>query len=144
MASDASNAWGAISNGTLTPTATPQTLTSNYIDFTSDTTKGWAQQYLPDLMEQEAEIFGNRTIGGFLEMVGAEEPMTSDQVVWSEQSRLHLAYKGNTDVTAQASTNPATIKFTVAADIDGVSRANFELIDDLAEGGVNQGRHPRG
>ena len=121
MASNAANTWGAIAGGTITPTATPQTLTSNYIDFTSDTTKGWAQQYLPDLMEQEAEIFGNRTIGGFLEMVGAEEPMTSDQVVWSEQSRLHLAYKGNHDVTANTGTAAAKLVFTVTKDIDGVS-----------------------
>jgi hypothetical protein len=27
-------------------------------------------------------------------MVGAEMPMTSDQVIWSEQNRLHVAYKG--------------------------------------------------
>jgi len=25
-------------------------------------------------------------------MVGAELPMTSDQVIWSEQNRLHIAY----------------------------------------------------
>ena len=25
-------------------------------------------------------------------MVGAEMPMTSDQVIWSEQNRLHIAY----------------------------------------------------
>ena len=62
-----------------------QTLASNYIDFTSSGTAGWAQQYLPDLMEKEAEVFGPRTISGFLSQVGAEEPMTSDQVVWSEQ-----------------------------------------------------------
>ena len=85
------------------PTANKQTLTSNYIDFTSSDTAGWAQQYLPDLMEAEAEVFGNRTIGGFLEMVGAEEPMSADQVIWSEQGRLHLAYKGNArDATANA------------------------------------------
>ena len=29
----------------------------NYLDSTSST--GWAQQYLPDLMEKEAEVFGN-------------------------------------------------------------------------------------
>ena len=44
-------------------------------------------------MEQEAEVYGNRTISGFLSQVGAEEAMTSDQVVWSEQGRLHLSYK---------------------------------------------------
>ena len=68
-----------------------QATASNYLDFTSGT-NDWAQQYLPDLMEQEAEVFGPRTISGFLSQVGAEEAMTSDQVVWSEQGRLHLSY----------------------------------------------------
>ena len=70
-----------------------QALASNYIDFTDGST-GWEQQYLPDLMEKEAEVFGNRTISGFLSQVGAEEAMSSDQVVWSEQGRLHLSYIG--------------------------------------------------
>ena len=48
---------------------------------------------LPDLMEQEAEVYGKRTISGFLSQVGAEEAMSSDQVVWTEQGRLHLSYK---------------------------------------------------
>ena len=68
-----------------------QTLASNYVDFMA-TGDGWAQQYLPDLMEKEAEIFGKRTISGFLSQVGAEEASPSDRVVWSEQGRLHLAY----------------------------------------------------
>ena len=42
-----------------------QTLSSNYVDFTSTDTEGWAQQYLPDLMAQEAEVYGKRTIAGF-------------------------------------------------------------------------------
>jgi hypothetical protein len=76
------------------PDAAPrkQTLSSNYIDFTSAATEGWAQQYLPDLMEKEAEIYGKRTIAGFLAQVGAEEASASDRVIWSEQGRLHLAY----------------------------------------------------
>ena len=77
------------------PSALQQALTSNYIDFTAQATAGWAQQYLPDLMEKEAEVFGPRTISGFLSQVGAEEAMTADQVVWSEQGRLHLSYTGN-------------------------------------------------
>ena len=105
----------AISNpgGNLNSVAAPQkqTLASNYIDFTSDTTKGWAQQYLPDLLEQEAEVFGNRTISGFLSQVGAEESMTSDQVIWSEQGRLHLHYK--------AVIAADTIDMTNATDVDG-------------------------
>ena len=91
-----------------------QTLASNYIDFTSAATAGWAQQYLPDLMEKEAEIFGNRTISGFLSQVGAEEAMTADQVVWSEQSRLHLSYVCTVD--ADGDTNGT---LTITTDIDG-------------------------
>ena len=91
-----------------------QTLSTNYIDFTSEATAGWAQQYLPDLMEKEAEIFGNRTISGFLSQVGAEEAMTADQVVWSEQSRLHLSYVCTVD--KDGDTNGT---LTITTDIDG-------------------------
>ena len=46
----------AITKGTslnAVPAPAKQTLQSNYIDFTSSATAGWAQQYLPDLMEEE-------------------------------------------------------------------------------------------
>ena len=112
----------AITAGTnLNSVAAPQqqTLASNYIDFTSSDTAGWAQQYLPDLMEKEAEVFGPRTISGFLSQVGAEESMTSDQVIWSEQSRLHLSYKGT--VATAGDTNGT---FTVVSDIDGNESAD--------------------
>ena len=85
----------AITNGALLNSVAShqkQTLATNYIDFNQD--MGWAQQYLPDLMEKEAEVFGPRTISGFLSQVGAEEAMQADQVIWSEQGRLHLSYKG--------------------------------------------------
>tara|TARA_R100001460_G_scaffold43742_1_gene80090 strand:+ start:379 stop:1809 length:1431 start_codon:yes stop_codon:yes gene_type:complete len=93
----------------LTPSPSLTVSDQNYIDFTSSGTAGWAQQYLPELYEQEVERYGNRTIGGFLQMVGAEMPMTSDQVIWSEQNRLHIAYK-NDDVTANS-----TVVVTTAA-----------------------------
>jgi len=101
-------------NSVLSPTQT--TLVNNYIDFTATATAGWAQQYLPDLMEKEAEVFGNRSIAGFLSQVGAEEAMTSDQVVWSEQGRLHLSYNCvTTDVSAGL--------VTIGTDIDGNAAA---------------------
>lgn len=80
----------------LAPYAKKSTLSTNYIDFTSAEadSANWAQQYLPEVYEKEVEIYGNRTVGGFLKMVGAEMPMTSDQVVWSEQNRLHVSYEG--------------------------------------------------
>ena len=67
-------------------------------------------------MEKEAEVFGNRTISGFLSQVGAEEPMSADQVVWSEQSRLHLSYKGN--VSQATSGLDSSSQFTIESDID--------------------------
>ena len=77
--------------GSLIPTQKKQALEGNYLNFT-DGTNDFAQQYLPEIYEAEVERYGNRTLGGFLRMVGAEMPMTSDQVVWSEQNRLHISY----------------------------------------------------
>ena len=78
---------GALAHLTPRPTQTlfnDNYLTLNDLDFT--------QQFLPEVYEKELERYGNRTISGFLRMVGAEMPMASDQVVWSEQGRLHIAY----------------------------------------------------
>jgi hypothetical protein len=88
------------------PAPNKQTLSTNYIDFTASGTAGWAQQYVPDLYDQEAEVFGKRTISGFLSQVGAEEAMTSDQVIWSEQGRLHLKFTGT---VAVATSNTITV-----------------------------------
>ena len=77
-----------------TPAYQQQALSTNYLDLASTTGAGWAQQYVPDLMEKEAEVFGPRTISGFLAQVGAEEGSAADSVVWSEQGRLHLSYDG--------------------------------------------------
>ena len=80
----------------LLPAQDMVVLQSNYLQWTDSTTSAtfadFAQQYLPELYEQEVERFGNRTLSGFLRMVGAEMPMTSDQVIWSEQNRLHVGY----------------------------------------------------
>jgi len=80
----------------LLPHQTQMTLQSNYLSFDNATGGNFAQQYLPELYEAEVERYGNRTLGGFLRMVGAEMPMTSDQVIWSEQNRLHVSYEGCT------------------------------------------------
>ena len=106
--------------------ATKMTLSSNYIDFAGGST-GWEQQYLPDLVEKEAEVFGNRTVSGFLSQVGAEEAMTSDQVVWSEQGRLHLAYKGhivNNTATVNTTGTPAGGAIEIDHTIDDVAIAS--------------------
>ena len=103
------------------PAPKQQALATNYLDLSSN--QGWGQQYVPDLMEKEAEVFGPRTISGFLEQVGAEEAMTADQVIWSEQGRLHLSYKGDID-----DANVVTIQ----SDIDG----NFGDSATIVEAGM--------
>ena len=76
--------------GLVTPSVQKMTLASSYLDIRNN---GWAQQYLPELYNAEVEKYGDRSIGGFLQMLGAEMPMASDQVIWSEQGRLHIAYQ---------------------------------------------------
>ena len=78
----------------FTPYASKVATTSNYLNFHGTGGANWSQQYLPELYAQEVERYGNRSISSFLRMVGAEMPMASDQVIWSEQGRLHLAYEG--------------------------------------------------
>jgi hypothetical protein len=87
--------------GSIKPSQKQQALETNYLNFTNGSGNDFAQQYLPEIYEQEVERYGNRTLSGFLRMVGAEMPMSSDQVVWSEQNRLHIAYK---DVTCASAT----------------------------------------
>jgi hypothetical protein len=109
------------SNLNSVPAPTKATLNTNYLDLASSAGQGWAQQYVPDLMDKEAEVFGNRTISGFLSQIGAEEPMTADQVVWSEQGRLHLSYKGHVaNATQQVGNgNEEGGTFEIDTDIDG-------------------------
>ena len=89
--------------GSIKPSQKQQLLSDNYLSFNGGANPGdsdtFAQQYLPEIYEQEVERYGNRTLSGFLRMVGAEMPMTSDQVIWSEQNRLHVAYN-DVDVNA--------------------------------------------
>jgi hypothetical protein len=89
--------------GSIKPSQTQQALETNYLNFTNGTSD-FAQQYLPEIYEAEVERYGNRTLSGFLRMVGAEMPMTSDQVVWSEQNRLHISY--NAVVASVTGTTP--------------------------------------
>jgi len=72
--------------GSIVPSQKQEVLNSNYLQWTDKAAADFvdfAQQYLPEVYEQEVERYGNRTLGGFLRMVGAEMPMTSDQVIWS-------------------------------------------------------------
>jgi hypothetical protein len=100
--------------GSIKPSQKQQALETNYLNFANGSGNDFAQQYLPEIYEAEVERYGNRTLSGFLRMVGAEMPMSSDQVIWSEQNRLHIAYK---DVSCASAT---TLTFTT-----GGTGANF-------------------
>ena len=144
-----------ISGGNLNsvPATQKQTFATNYLDFTG-TANSWGQQYLPDLMEKEAEVFGPRTISGFLSQVGAEEAMAADQVVWSEQSRLHISYTGNMsaqnvfsvtkDIDGNAITTTHAIRLNdtvIIANANGVFKGIVQLISgaDITIGTYNAG-----
>jgi len=71
----------------LTPRPVKGLFGDNYLSVAD---MDFTQQFLPEVYEKEVERYGKRTVGGFLRMVGAEMPMASDRIVWSEQGRLPL------------------------------------------------------
>ena len=118
----------AITNPTVSNKAFTQKVigAENYLDIQDN---GWAQQYLPDLMEKEAEVYGKRTISGFLAQVSAEEAMSADQVIWSEQGRLHLSYECDmVDVTASTINITKTIDDVAQTTDHGVRVGDMVLI----------------
>ncbi len=115
--------------GSIIPSQKQQALETNYLNFT-DGTSDFAQQYLPEIYEAEVERYGNRTLSGFLRMVGAEMPMTSDQVIWSEQNRLHISYNGVTAATS--GTTPGSIVSTLTIPVGG---AGATLVENVVSPG---------
>lgn len=127
--------------GSIKPSQQQQALHTNYLNFTDPTNAdfvSFAQQYLPEIYEAEVERYGNRTLSGFLRMVGAEMPMSSDQVIWSEQNRLHIAYTGVNTVSAAGNTLliESNLNPTVATDYvaNVISKNQTIVIMDPATG----------
>ena len=105
--------------GSIVPSQKQQALNTNYLNFTDPTNpdfSSFAQQYLPEIYEAEVERYGNRTLSGFLRMVGAEMPMSSDQVIWSEQNRLHVAYNDVEIIDGNTISIPVDVTPVVASD----------------------------
>jgi hypothetical protein len=114
--------------GSLVPSQQQQLLTSNYLQFNNGA-NDFAQQYLPEIYEAEVERYGNRTLSGFLRMVGAEMPMTSDQVIWSEQNRLHISYDGVSQANVGAGTaSQITINPGAVAGVSNVISVNDTVV----------------
>jgi len=110
--------------GSIVPSQTQQVLNTNYLVFDGAAGGNFAQQYLPEVYEAEVERYGNRTLGGFLRMVGAELPMTSDQVIWSEQNRLHISY----DSCTLTGVNTVDINLPVVAGVNNVITPNMTVV----------------
>ena len=113
--------------GSVVPSQTQLALQNNYLAFNDGAGVNFAQQYLPEVYEAEVERYGNRTLNGFLRMVGAEMPMTSDQVIWSEQNRLHVSYTGVTLVGAAAA-NGVIFTFPLAGGVQNAIFANDTIV----------------
>lgn len=88
----------------LTPSPTKTLFDGNYLSI-GNNDFNFAKQFLPEVYEKEVERYGNRTVSAFLRMVGAEMPMASDEVVWTEQGRLHVAYDDAKIATANDNTD---------------------------------------
>ena len=115
--------------GSIVPSQKAQALESNYLNFTDTTNPdfvSFAQQYLPEIYESEVERYGNRTLSGFLRMVGAEMPMSSDQVIWAEQNRLHVAY--NAVEVSGANELTITLNNTADAFVGNVISVNQTIV----------------
>ena len=112
----------------IVPMPNQVTVQDNYLDFNNLGVSQWAQQYLPELYEQEVERYGNRTLSGFLRMVGAEMPMTSDQVIWSEQNRLHISYDNCSVGAAAGGNNQSVVTIPVGAGIVNVISINDTVV----------------
>jgi len=120
--------------GAIIPSQSQELLNSNYLQWTNNAGANFAdfaQQYLPEVYEQEVERYGNRTLSGFLRMVGAEMPMTSDQVIWSEQNRLHISYDGCA-IGNGAGVNTVTIPLAAGTVRNVVSPKSTIVILDTA------------
>ena len=100
----------------LTPRPVKGLFADNYLALSA---MDFTQQFLPEVYEKEVERYGKRTVSGFLRMVGAEMPMASDRIVWSEQGRLHIAHDG-------VDSNPAGTQIT----INGLGDTDQSLIGE--------------
>ena len=121
--------------GSLVPSQTPQLLATNYLQWNNNgggavpaNFADFAQQYLPEIYEAEVERYGNRTLSGFLKMVGAEMPMTSDQVIWSEQNRLHISYAGASQANGAGTLSVISINPGAVAGVQNVISVNDTVV----------------
>ncbi len=118
----------------LQPSATRQTLSTNYI-----TNFDFLNQYLPDTYEKEFERYGNRSVASFLRAVGAEMPSNSDLIKWAEQGRLHTKYIDcSSDAAVGGDTATITVDDTLTGSIAFKPGQTVFLSDNAAAANSNK------
>jgi len=76
--------------GSIVPSQKQQTLQNNYLSFNTGGANDFIQQYLPEIYEQEVERYGNRTLSGFLRMVGVVRMYLTFQLTLELSKMLSL------------------------------------------------------
>lgn len=126
----------------LTPSPTKEILANNYLEATDF---DFTNQFLPELIDQEFQRYGNQSIKGFLERTGSEMPCSSVVIKWSEESRLRNVGIGVTrtaNVFALAGHNFRVNETIIISDgsventahITAVDTDEFTAVSDLSGG----------
>jgi hypothetical protein len=71
----------------LSPSSIKAPAQTNYIDIFD-----YTSQYAPDAYEKLISIYGDQSLTGMIFNLGSEEPISSDQYIWTEKGRLHTVY----------------------------------------------------
>ena len=71
----------------ISPSSIKAPSSTNYIDIFD-----YTSQFAPDAYEQLASIYGDQSLMGMIFELGSEEPISSDQYIWTEKGRLHTSY----------------------------------------------------
>lgn len=71
----------------IQPSSVKAPAQTNYIDIFD-----YTSQFAPDAYEELISIYGDQSLTGMVFELGSEEPISSDQYIWTEKGRLHTAY----------------------------------------------------
>lgn len=75
----------------ISPSSIKAPSQTNYIDLFD-----YTNQFAPDAYEKLISIYGDQSLMGMIFELGSEEPISSDQYIWTEKGRLHTSYEAVT------------------------------------------------
>lgn len=83
-------------------------------------------QYLPDYMSDAVEQFNKQSILGFLDSMGYDEALESDQALWGELGRLHKLHTGVTRASNVFTSNGHSVRVGDKIQVNAVATAGVE------------------